>query len=712
MRTQDLARQFLMDLQDRAGQSSVHRPFLASHQRDAADRLLSMLEIYPGALLADAAGLGKSWIAGAVAERYEREGSAVELVVPHSLMEQWSLLIDEFSLNASLESHEGLLGKPYVPLVEGKRLLIVDEAHRFRNRKRKRYRSLAGRAVGARVLLITATPICNSVGDLHSLLMLFASDDLLVSFGVNSIDESFSTGNREAVARIRDELIVRRGREVLPPSLQLARTERSVIEFSVSDVDGRLARAVADLQVPALDDPATAALVRAFLWRRLESSEAAFSESVRRQQRFYRQARESLLKGVQLTKRDYRLMFGTDQDDLQFQDVLFRDLWSAPSKDHSNMLDRIDRELQTLGVLSSLAPNSDLRKRELLIEKVAELQDPQVLIFTGAVATARSLHLLLSPLTRCGIVTSRFSAAAGLQRPPTPDEVFRAFRSGGVTCLIATDMAAEGLNLQQAGTIVHYDLAWNMVRLEQREARANRIGQTRTSVSSIYFISVHGERTGAVRPIILRKARMARQYLSESTCEVPNREIVDHDAIARSRYLSVDNASAYCALLLREVFRNGERGRLREVTTKGELSLETSAGVGARHLSRARNPEWHDELPPRLIDCVRRAEQAAHIRASLPPRQLRTTSRDALAELARSLGRSDSRFETLLSGRYRAGLEMLIEEMSQEFFDESRKDYLSGLLVRDREEMAKASTVRIEVVGGVFTKDWHSDVSE
>src|SRR4029079_6578596 len=103
-----------------------------------------------------------------------------------------------------------------------------------------------------------------------------------------------------------------------------------------------------------------------------------------------------------------------------------------------------------------------------------------VLIFTSSVATARDLYAALKTENRCGIATSRERDDASV--------AYERFRSGQLDVLVATDMASEGLNLQRAGVVIHYDLPWNPVKLDQRNGRAYRIGQTRASVRAIYFV--------------------------------------------------------------------------------------------------------------------------------------------------------------------------------------------------------------------------------
>ena len=53
--------------------------------------------------------------------------------------------------------------------------------------------------------------------------------------------------------------------------------------------------------------------------------------------------------------------------------------------------------------------------------------------------------------------------------------------------LITTDVAAEGLDLQAAGRVVHYDLPWTEVRLEQRTGRAARRGSVRPEIEVVRF---------------------------------------------------------------------------------------------------------------------------------------------------------------------------------------------------------------------------------
>lgn len=56
-----------------------------------------------------------------------------------------------------------------------------------------------------------------------------------------------------------------------------------------------------------------------------------------------------------------------------------------------------------------------------------------------------------------------------------------------VRILIATDCLSEGQNLQDAQTVVNYDIHWNPTRLIQRQGRIDRIGSTNAEIDSVNF---------------------------------------------------------------------------------------------------------------------------------------------------------------------------------------------------------------------------------
>ena len=479
---------------------------LAPHQRSAGEHALALLERYGGVLLADEVGLGKSYVAAAVARSMQERGYDVELIVPASLVPQWKDVACEFGVTARVLTHDSI---PASGCCDKRRFIVVDEAHAFRNPRTQRWTTLARHSVGARLLLVTATPVCNSADDLFSLISLIAADDALRPLGVASVERAFALRNARALDIIVSELVIRRDRDVLPPSLQFGELDRRVIRHRVPDL------AIDTLQFPLVGDGTHHALLRRFLWRRLESSEAALLESLRRQTRFHERALDAFARGRTLTRSDYRRAFAADDESGVLQQVLFWDFFTTGNA--AANASEIHDEIVRLDALAAAIRTAPHEKRQTLIDL---LDDEPTLIFTGAIATARDVAGAL----RCAIVTSR-----GAQ----PRNAVEAFRSGSIDRLVTTDIAAEGLNLQRAAVVVHYDIPWNPVKLDQRNGRAHRIGQKRPSVRAIYFMPER-DRTGIVETIET-KNRTRERILRPTTPTAPPTTLpprLPHDAAA------------------------------------------------------------------------------------------------------------------------------------------------------------------------------------
>ncbi|MBY0523559.1 MAG: DEAD/DEAH box helicase [Gemmataceae bacterium] len=80
--------------------------------------------------------------------------------------------------------------------------------------------------------------------------------------------------------------------------------------------------------------------------------------------------------------------------------------------------------------------------------------------------------------------------------------------------LAATDCLSEGVNLQNAfNAVLHYDLPWNPNRLEQREGRVDRYGQSAKVVKAVRYFSPDSAIDGVVLEVLLNKAREIHRTL-------------------------------------------------------------------------------------------------------------------------------------------------------------------------------------------------------
>jgi superfamily II DNA or RNA helicase len=89
--------------------------------------------------------------------------------------------------------------------------------------------------------------------------------------------------------------------------------------------------------------------------------------------------------------------------------------------------------------------------------------------------------------------------------------------------LVATDCLSEGVNLQEHfQAVVHYDLAWNPTRHEQREGRVDRFNQTAQTVRAVTVYGADNGIDGIVLNVLIRKHEQIRKALGISV-PVPDR---------------------------------------------------------------------------------------------------------------------------------------------------------------------------------------------
>jgi superfamily II DNA or RNA helicase len=97
-----------------------------------------------------------------------------------------------------------------------------------------------------------------------------------------------------------------------------------------------------------------------------------------------------------------------------------------------------------------------------------------------------------------------------------PDERVRRLREltdmPGRHVLVATDCLSEGVNLQEHfQAVIHYDLAWNPTRHEQREGRVDRFGQPRDVVRAVTIYGRDNAIDGIVLNVLIRKHKAIRE---------------------------------------------------------------------------------------------------------------------------------------------------------------------------------------------------------
>ena len=162
---------------------------LTTFQREGAARARAIMDRYGGVLYADGVGMGKTEIGvDLIREQVEGHGHHVLVVASAQLRDSmWEPRLEQANLPARVVSYQQLaqerqLGGDRRVLnmpMDSYRLVVVDEAHAYRNSDTSWYEALS-RLMGGpdkQLLLLTATPVNNTLWDLHSLFLLFGRHD-------------------------------------------------------------------------------------------------------------------------------------------------------------------------------------------------------------------------------------------------------------------------------------------------------------------------------------------------------------------------------------------------------------------------------------------------------------------------------------------------------------------------------------------------------
>ncbi|MDP2367424.1 SNF2-related protein [Rhodoferax sp.] len=169
-------------------------------------------------------------------------------------------------------------------------------------------------------------------------------------------------------------------------------------------------------------------------------------------------------------------------------------------------------------------------------------------VFCRYVATAHYVATELKkhfPKVMVDVVTGELSPEERRDKIESMEE--GADTSGG-RILVATDCLSEGINLQHLFTaVVHYDLAWNPTRHEQREGRVDRFGQQAPEVRCTMLYGQDNPVDGFVLNVILRKGEAIQKELGVLVPMPEDR-------------LRINQAMVKAALMKRDSSRNQQLG--------------------------------------------------------------------------------------------------------------------------------------------------------
>ena len=170
-----------------------YKPY--QYQVDAVTQALAMIERYNGAIICDVVGLGKSVVGSLVGRMINKKGLILcppGLIGDTNNKSGWKKYRKDFGLYSWEIKSSGNLEDAFDYVQNNDvDVIIIDEAHRFRNQDTRDHELLRGICKDKVVILMTATPFNNSPADIYSLLKLFIisgkseltlNDDLDVEF--------------------------------------------------------------------------------------------------------------------------------------------------------------------------------------------------------------------------------------------------------------------------------------------------------------------------------------------------------------------------------------------------------------------------------------------------------------------------------------------------------------------------------------------------
>lgn len=509
---------------------------LNPHQIEAALFALDN-PLNKGVVLADEVGLGKTIEAGLVLCQYWAERKRKLLIIcPASLRRQWAQeLLDKFNLPSQVldartfkqlqdqgiynplnNKQIVIMSYHYAARLEDRLvgeswdLVVIDEAHKLRNAHResnKMGQALKRALNGRKKLLLTATPLQNSLMELYGMSTLI---DEHIFGDDKAFRKQFMQGesDREELKERLSFFVKRTLRKQVLEYVKYTNRKALTVPFTPSDQEQALYDAVTaflekedSYALPKRQKHLTGLILR----KLLASSTYAVLNTI--------QVMKTRLEQLKLEKQsiqDDLLRTIIEDDDLEtdyLEEADIDELLEVESAkeviDHKRVDDEI-KELegfiqQAQGIHNDEKAKALLTALDLGFTQMSEMGAlKKVIIFTES---KRTQSYLASFLSQNGYA-NKIVTFSGSNTHPEATEIYTNWKikyqdSDKVTgspqvdrrtalidhfresaeVMIATEAAAEGVNLQFCSLLINYDLPWNPQRVEQRIGRCHRYGQ-------------------------------------------------------------------------------------------------------------------------------------------------------------------------------------------------------------------------------------------
>ena len=587
-------------------------------------------------LIADDVGVGKTVEAGLIARELLDRGEISRLAVlcPPHLAQQWvDELRDKFHLEAQavLSSTARRLEAPCGPgeslfdyhpitvvsldyiksdkhredfLQHCPGLIIVDEAHTCaqsgQGARQQRHKLLQQLAQNPQrhIILVSATPHSGNAEAFRSLLSLLRPDFAFLP------DDLSGAGNAETRRALSRHLVQRRRQDIehyMDADTPFPKREEAELGYQLSGDYKKLFDRVLAYAREAVEDKSGSKLRQRVRWwaalgllRALASSPRAAAATLEARAR---NADAHDAEQADAIGRRGVLDLAEDESS-EAADLVMgartEEEGEAHDSAHSRRLRDLAREARALEGASD-------RKLQLATEEARKLLDAgfSPIIFCRFIETANYVAEHLKTKLRGVEVAAVTGLLAPDLRESAIEELAAATQGGRRRVLVATDCLSEGINLQAYfDAVVHYDLPWNPTRLEQREGRVDRFGQSKPTVRALLLYGKDNAIDGIVLDVLLRKHRQIRKTLGVSV-PVP----ANTDSVVEA---------IFEGLLLRGVHVSSDQMSLFDDLVKAnDFNVEWDAATEREKRARARTVFSHEgikaEEVAREVEAMRRA---------------------------------------------------------------------------------------------------------
>ncbi len=548
-------------------------------------------------LIADDVGIGKTIEAGLIVkELYERgEISKFVVLCPPHLVPQWvSELKDRFNIDAvgvtarsiaSLEKEKGIdenffshypaavISLDYIKIdkhrdwfkthIGDDTMLIVDEAHTccVGGGKQLRFNLLKDLAASEErnIVLLTATPHSGDEEAFKNLLSLLKKE----YFELENLSVDHSSPEKQKLREDLGHHLVQRCRtdvERFPGQAVFPDRMTKEITYNLTGEWGSFFHDVREYcaQIAQNAERNTDEYKGKMMWYAALALLRCISSSPYAAKSALTTRLNGITEGVDLTEENAENSALLDSCIAETYDD--DDEREATDRLLSPVLDDSDVVRGFIAKAESLVGQADDPKIRCLVAHIAdsykelkkEGNSYRPVIFCKYIATA---HYVAEQL-KARFPKSAIACVTGEFTNEEREEKVAELSESENRILVATDCLSEGVNLQELfNAVVHYDLAWNPTRHEQREGRVDRFGQQSKKVWCTMLYGTDNPVDGIILQVILRKAKIIKKELGVSV-PVPEDDgkiqvalvkaaLLKKNAFSKSNQIEIDFGEEY-----------------------------------------------------------------------------------------------------------------------------------------------------------------------